>query len=241
MIKYQKNIDALKKLKKPKAIIFDWDNTLANTWPLITQAIDETMVFMGRDPWGHDKVKANVHKSMRESFPDIFGDDWVKAGKFYKDKYRMIHLNIELIAGARELINEINDLGILQFVVSNKIGSTLRKEAKEVGVDDLFFSLVGASDANNDKPSKHPVELAILGSDIDLKKDEVWFIGDTLTDVECAYNCGVSAIIYGCDNKISDTISADIYNNGINNSGVIPAFFEYRQLLEVLRSYPKSA
>ncbi|MBL6665365.1 MAG: HAD-IA family hydrolase [Rickettsiales bacterium] len=234
MEKYQDNIVAFKKLEKPKAIIFDWDNTLANTWPLITHSIDETMIYMGKEPWGEEKVKGNVHKSMRESFPEIFGDEWERAGDFYRNHYRSIHLGIQLINGAKEMIESIYSQGIMQFVVSNKIGATLRKEAKEVGVDDKFFSLIGASDANFDKPATNPVELAVMGSGIDLKKDEVWFVGDTLTDVECAFNCQVTPVIYCCGGDISPTISEKIYQNGRNNSGYIACFFDFKELVEKL-------
>ena len=80
-----KNKAALLRLKKPKAIVFDWDNTLVDTWPLIQHSIDTTMTSMGREPWGLERVRDNVHKSMRESFPEIFGSDWEKAGEIYKN------------------------------------------------------------------------------------------------------------------------------------------------------------
>jgi phosphoglycolate phosphatase len=48
MTDFSKNKAALLLLKKPKAIIFDWDNTLVDTWPLIQTAIDTTMVQMGK-------------------------------------------------------------------------------------------------------------------------------------------------------------------------------------------------
>jgi len=226
-MKYQENIKAFKNLKKPKAIIFDWDNTLANTWPLITKSIDETMVYMGKEPWGEEKVKGSVHKSMRESFPEIFGDDWEKAGEFYRNKYRSIHLGIELIDGARESIDKIESAGIIQFVVSNKVGTTLRKEVKEVGVQDKFFSCIGASDAEFDKPAQNPVDLALMGSGIDLEKDEIWFVGDTLTDVECAFNCGITPVIYGDEGFVSSTIPEKIYQEGRNGSGPVACFFDY--------------
>ncbi len=69
----EENKAALLKLPKPKAVIFDWDNTLVDTWPLIQAAIDATMRATGREEWGLEKVRNNVHKSMRESFPKIFG------------------------------------------------------------------------------------------------------------------------------------------------------------------------
>ena len=90
----------------PKAIIFDWDNTILDTFPLITDAIDETMVKMGKEPWGYEKVKKNVHKSMREYFPEIFGEKWEEAGKIYKDSYHKNHLkDLVLIKDSLKLID----------------------------------------------------------------------------------------------------------------------------------------
>jgi phosphoglycolate phosphatase len=206
--KFLKNKSLLKKLKKPKGIIFDWDNTLVDTWPLIQSSIDQTMIAMNLEPWGLEKVRNNVHKSMRESFPEIFGNNWQEAGEIYKNSYRSIHLtNLEFLPNALNLINFLHQKKILQFVVSNKIGNTLRKEAQKLEVDRKFFSLIGSQDSNFDKPDKTPVELALLGSQLDLKKDEIWFIGDTIADVDCAYNCGITPIVYAYEkNGFSKTI-----------------------------------
>ncbi len=233
---FSKNKEALRCLPKPKAIIFDWDNTLVDTWPLIQNAIDTTMVEMGHKPWGLEKVRDNVHKSMRESFPIIFGDDWQKAGEIYKKSYRTTHLdNIQFLPGALQLIDAIAQKQILQFVVSNKIGVTLRKEAARLEVDQKFFALVGASDASYDKPSREPVELALLGSDIDPKKDEVWFVGDTIADVECAYNSGCRPIVYGhSSNQVSKTISEKILAEGGRGEGALPLYFDHAELIKLL-------
>lgn len=239
MTELTKNIEALRNLKKPKAIIFDWDNTLVDTWPLIQYSIDETMIKMGKEPWGLEKVRDNVHKSMRESFPEIFGNNWEKAGEIYKDTYRSIHLSkLRLLPNSLQLIQKIHEKGILQFVVSNKIGATLRKETDQLEVDHLFFSCIGALDANNDKPSKDPVELAILGSDLELGRDEIWFVGDTIADVECAYNSGCTPIVYGhSSHQISKTISKDILVQGKNNKGAIPVYFNHQELIEVIEGF----
>jgi phosphoglycolate phosphatase len=134
--KFLKNKSLLKKLKKPKGIIFDWDNTLVDTWPLIQSSIYQTLISMNLEPWVLDKVRNNVHKSMRESFPEIFGNNWQEAGEIYKHSYRSIHLtNLEFLPNALNLINFLHQKKILQFVVSNKIGNTLRKEAQKLEVD----------------------------------------------------------------------------------------------------------
>ena len=233
---FAKNFEALLRLPKPKAVIFDWDNTLVDTWPLIQTAIDTTMIHMGREPWGLQKVRDNVHKSMRESFPEIFGDKWQVAGEVYTSTYRSLHLEkIQLLPNALELINHLEKNQILQFVVSNKIGATLRKEVAKIGVDKKFFALIGAGDAAQDKPSRDPVELALLGSDLDAKKDEIWFVGDTITDVECAYNSGCRAIVYGhSSDQVSKTIPADILRDGKRNQGAVPIYSDHAQLKELI-------
>jgi phosphoglycolate phosphatase len=230
---FSKNKKALLSLSKPKAVIFDWDNTLVDTWPLIQTAIDATMEKMGQKAWGLEKVRDNVHKSMRESFPAIFGDKWEEAGEIYKKTYRASHLQqIQLLPNALELLSVLEEKGILLFVVSNKMGVTLRKEAAKLGIDKKFFALIGASDASADKPSKQPVELALLGSDLDPKKDEIWFIGDTITDVECARNSGCQPIVYGHSScQISKTIPAAILAE--EGRAILPVYFDHRELVEL--------
>jgi phosphoglycolate phosphatase len=232
MIDLSKNKKALLQLPKPKAVIFDWDNTLVDTWPLIHEAIDKTMVAMGREPWGLQKVRDTVHKSMRESFPIIFGDNWEKAGEIYKNSYRAIHLDkIELLPNAMNLINKLEEQGILQILVSNKIGITLRKEAAKLGIDRKFFSIIGASDAAFDKPSREPVDLALLGSGLDPKKDVIWFVGDTIADVECAYNSGCIPVVYGhSGDQISKTISLEFLQE--KN---LPIYFDHQELVGILK------
>jgi|LauGreDrversion4_2_1035121.scaffolds.fasta_scaffold227560_2 phosphoglycolate phosphatase len=238
MLDFSQNQKQFQKLTKPKAIIFDWDNTLVDTWPLIQLAINSTMEKFNRQPWSLQQVRDNIHKSMRDSFPEIFQQDWQQAGEIYRQSYQAINLNeIKFLAHSLDLIKTINQLNIKQFVVSNKIGLTLRKEIKKLAVEQYFFSMIGAFDANNDKPSSDPVELALLGSEIDLKNDVIWFIGDTIADVECAYNSNCQPIIYGhSGNQVSKTISDDIIKNGFKNNQIIPVYFDHLELINLLKN-----
>jgi phosphoglycolate phosphatase len=173
---------------------------------------------------------------MRESFPEIFGDNWQEAGEIYKNSYRAIHLGIQFLPNALALIDELEKMNILAFVVSNKIGLTLRKETAAIGIDKKFFAIVGSQDASYDKPDKSPVELALMGSDLDPKKDEIWFVGDTIADVECAYNSACKPIIYGAaPGEISKTIPEKLYREGKNGAGQIALYFDHQELINKLR------
>jgi len=184
-------------LAKPTAIIFDWDNTLVNTWPVIHSALNATMEAMDKPLWTFDMTKQRVRKSMRDSFPEIFGENWEKAGEIYQSQYRANHLDtLEPLPQAEELLMTIKDSGIFCVVVSNKKGPNLRKEVTHLGWDKYFSSVIGSDDAAKDKPFCEPVQLAFKESP-HTTGDHVWFIGDSDIDLECAKNTGCTAILYG--------------------------------------------
>jgi phosphoglycolate phosphatase len=220
-------------LPKPKAIIFDWDNTLVNTWPIIHQALATTFTAMGLEPWSFEQVKARVRKSMRDSFPEIFGDDWEKVAAMYQANYRASHLGkLEALPQAQEVLELVKKLGLYSVVVSNKKGGNLREEAGHIGWAQLFDNIVGANDAARDKPFADPVHLALAGSGFEPAKD-IWFIGDSEIDLECALNTGCTAILYGDDAIEHPDYSATHYQGFPYHAHAV----SHAQTIELLKSF----
>lgn len=184
-------------LPTPTAVIFDWDNTLVNTWPIIHAALNATFEQTGLPLWTFDQTRDRVRKSMRDSFPEIFGERWEEAGKIYQGHYRSRHLlNLEALPGAEALLKRIQEKALMCVVVSNKKGPNLREEVAHLGWNGYFSTIVGADDAARDKPFADPVHLAFDKSHI-APGEHVWFIGDSDIDLECALNTGCTAILYG--------------------------------------------
>ncbi|MEE8394061.1 MAG: HAD family hydrolase [Rhodospirillales bacterium] len=172
----------------PGAIIFDWDNTLIDAWPAIHEALGATFLAYGLEPWTLEETISRVRKSLRDSFPGLFGELWEEAAEVFYNRYRAIHLEaLKALPGAGEMLGELSRLGVYLAVVSNKNGEYLRKEARHLGWDGFFGQMVGATDAERDKPAPEPVEMALNGGNIN-KDDPVWFAGDALIDLECAVN-----------------------------------------------------
>lgn len=183
--------------QKPKAILFDWDNTLVDTWPTIHEALNHTLRFMQHPEWDLAKTKANVKKSMRDAFPLMFGNKWEDAAKQYQDYYRSIHLtHLHPLPRALDVVSMLSDSDAFVGVVSNKRGETLRTEINNLGWDKYFDVIVGADDAHADKPHCAPVELALKESGMKAGA-HVWFIGDTIVDLECANSSGCLPVLYG--------------------------------------------
>jgi phosphoglycolate phosphatase len=179
----------------PAAALFDWDNTLVDTWPVIHDAMNATLAAMGHPLWTLEETRARVRLALREAFPALFGDRWLEARDIYYARFRAIHLDrLAAMPGAEALLAAMAARGIHLGVVSNKSGDHLRREARHLGWDRYFARLVGATDARRDKPALEPVALALDGSGV-ASGPKVWFIGDTEIDLECAHNAGCVKVL----------------------------------------------
>jgi phosphoglycolate phosphatase len=96
--------------------------------------------------------------------------------------------------GAGGLLRGLAGSGLHLGVVSNKRGRFLRLEAERLGWTGHFGRLVGAADAPVDKPAVEPVDLALVESGIPRGAD-VWFVGDTDIDMNCAINAGCLPVL----------------------------------------------
>ena len=91
--------------RMPKAVLFDWDGTLVNSWPIIHESMNRTLEAMGHPVWTMEETTTRVRKSLREAFPELFGDRWEDARDIFYGAYREVHLErVEKIDGADEML-----------------------------------------------------------------------------------------------------------------------------------------
>jgi phosphoglycolate phosphatase len=179
----------------PIAILFDWDNTLIDGWAAIQSGLNITFAAFGKPSWSREQVLANVRKSLRDSFPEHFGDQWERARDIFYEAVRAKHLEvITPLPGSIPMLDAAARLPL--GVVSNKQGPLLREEARHLGWEGRFRALVGAGDAAADKPSGLPLELCLARMGL-RPGPEIWYVGDTGIDMEAARNAGCTAVLLG--------------------------------------------
>ena len=182
-------------LPAPAAILFDWDNTLVDNWAAIAGALNAARSAFGHPEMSEAAVRGWVRQSMRNSFPDMFGEAWTEAREIFYGSFRANHLEtLNPLPGAGELLQRLNGLGLYIGVVSNKNGGYLRKEIGHLAWTALIGRAVGAGDAVEDKPAVAPVDLALGGSGIG-RSGAVWFVGDAAIDMECAIRAGCTPVL----------------------------------------------
>ena len=186
-------------LPPPRAVLLDWDNTLVDNWTTITEAFNTTLIAMGQQPWTIGETRTRVRASLRDSFPRLFGKRWQEAKRIYVEAFAIRHLQtLQPLPEAETLLRALGERSLWVGVVSNKTGTFLRKEVRHLGWGRYFRRVIGAGDAPNDKPAPDPVHLALAESGV-AAGPEVWFVGDTEMDMECAHASGCVPVLLSAE------------------------------------------
>ena len=195
----------------PQAVFFDWDGTLANTIPLLFRAHNHVRELMGFDAWSMVEFYSNLRFSSLDLYPRIYGE---RAEEALSTLYRFMHDNhldhIEALNGAEEILKELHAGGCTVGIVSNKRHDLLVKEIAHMGWDKYISCAVGAGQAERDKPYPDPLLKAFEQANMKPHPEKgwgyVWYVGDTVTDMELAANVGCKAVLVLNDEEKEELI-----------------------------------
>lgn len=184
---------------KPYALLFDWDNTLVDSWKAVQHALNQTLTEYGHPTWTLAEIKVRCVHSAKDLFPAIFQESWQQAYDFFYQHITACHLkHLKPLVYALELLAFVSSQGIPMAIVSNKRTDILQREIDHLGWRSFFKVIVGSGDAPSDKPSPAPILLAL--DRMNLKPSlHHWYIGDALTDWQSAIASGCQPVALWAD------------------------------------------
>ena len=193
------SLNDIKNIPLPKVMLFDWDGTLVNTNKVYRGLLHNTLAEMEISDWDKEAEEKYRFYSRREALPLIFGEKWKEINKQYSKKIKEIKAHsVNPFPNAINLLNYLAEENVIMSIVSNKDSYYLKEEVKHLGWERYFHKIIGASDALRDKPWPDPIHLALKEHSInDYRK--VWFLGDSIVDMQCAINTGCTPILYGTE------------------------------------------
>ena len=168
-----------------KIILWDWDNTLADTFGAILAAQNVMRKAFNLSPWTKEEAKIAMNSSGRNLIKNLVGEEnAIEARKIFLDAYAKSAAEIVLKDGAQEITKWSKENGYINILASNKAGPILRNEVETLNLTNHFDKIVGAEDFEHDKPSKEFTDSAIKG----YTADEIYSIGDGKADILMAHN-----------------------------------------------------
>ncbi len=184
-----------------KAILFDFDGTLADSACGITNTMKSMFKEMNRQIPSDADMRATIGLRLDlalQKLGNFTSEETITAVNTYKRIFiEKGYSEITLFDGVRETLLKLYDMGIRLAVVTSREAYSLESICKENGVWELFDAYTSGTDRLAPKPAPDMV-LALLKK-MSLKKADVLVVGDTTFDIEMGNNaeCQTIAVTYG--------------------------------------------
>lgn len=178
-------------LKKPAAMFFDWDGTLVDSFSFLEAAHNHVLEGYGMQVFEKGGFIQYFGKPREEIYPAVYGEKADDArGKFEQFVIDNHKTMLDPMDDTEMLLKTVHSVGVQAGVVSNKKAEFVNAEVDYFEWRKFFLSVVGAREAANDKPSPEPLFLGIERANIGADMSEIWYVGDTVIDQECARRAG---------------------------------------------------
>ena len=186
-----------------KAVVFDVDGVLIDSNETIIQVYQQTAEKLGL----RIASPQEIIDLMGRPLVEIVRILWPNVNvELYTKDFRRLFMDEDLIVpaikGAVETVKEIRESGLRIGAISGKIMFFIEKHLKEAGFNiNWFEAVVSFETTKKHKPDPEPLLHAI--SRLDVRPRETVYIGDSISDYECAKNADVEyiAVLTGSLNR----------------------------------------
>lgn len=201
-------------ISKLRAVLFDWDNTLAESRSSLVIAVNRVLKEYHLPEWEISKQKRDTNLSFKDNFPRIFGDKAHEAYERYREIYKGIAASrITAFPSAKEVIEFFKSRDITVMIVTNKERCLLEYELPLLYRKEDFAKIVCGHEAPRDKPHGDQALFALKGfiNREEISPETVWIIGDSPQDSNSALEINALPIrinqsIWGDEGQREDKI-----------------------------------
>ena len=186
---------------KYKAILFDFDGTLADTAPGILMTMRETFKRMDIPVPDDDAMRATIGMLLEDALQLLGNLDDAgreRAAALYRELFPVYEVNfVKIFPEVKETLALLQSEGLRMAIVTSRGKRSLTVINDHNGLGGFFETMVTHDDNLTPKPAPDMV-LALLQR-MNLRKDEVLVVGDTTFDIEMGNSagCHTCAVTYG--------------------------------------------
>ena len=192
---------------KYKGVIFDLDGTILNTIYDLGNSVNETLEKYGQPLHSYEDYKKKIGKGFKDLIKRSFSDMTVEivleqALKDFLKIYDRSYMNdTRPYDGICEVLRTLLMNGIKIGVNSNKRDDYTNKLVKKFFPDIKFSGVFGERDNVPKKPA--PDAALEISELMNLKPDEILYIGDSKTDILTGRNAGMpsAGVLWGFRNR----------------------------------------
>ncbi len=184
-----------------KAVFFDLDGVLVDTYKVWFQLFNKTLEHFGYKPitlkvfaqnWGQ-----STEEDVRIFMPEIKLKD---VTKYFSIHFPGFMKYMKVNPEAKIVLSKLKKMGFRIGCITNSHRDITRLEIKKAGLGNFFDVVITADDVKRPKPE--PDMLLRACKRLKVRVNKVVFIGDTKTDLKTAKKAGCLFIGYGMPSKL---------------------------------------
>ena len=183
-------------MNKEISIIWDLDGTLLDSYKVIISGLCNVCKEYGFSYDKNELRKEVIATSVNDAIKRIIDGSDVPFDTF---KNRCSSVNsknnykIKAMKHASKTLKILETKGINNYVFTHR-GKSTEFVLKNVKLYDYFIEIVSSLNGFNRKPD--PGALDYLINKYKMDKDNTYYVGDRVIDIECASNAGIKSILY---------------------------------------------
>jgi len=192
----------------PRAVIFDCDGTLADSYDAITASVNHVRAANGLPALSQVEVRKHVGRGLEKLLADLLpGTDPDRNAALYQAHHgSVIRGHSHLLPGARAALEALKRTGRLLAVCSNKNVAFTRLLLDGLGIAAFFDVVLGPDDVPHLKPAPDMLLEALRR--LGVGPDEALYVGDMDVDVQTARAAGVRVWVVPTGSTDRSTLEA---------------------------------
>lgn len=180
-----------------KAVIFDFDYTLGDSTNGIVLSANYALEQLGHSVRDISEIRKTIGLSLKDTYAVLTSrcdlGEAEQFAKLFKEKAdEVMVVNTELYNGVKDVLKELKNKGYKIGIVTTKFHYRIEQILCKFEANGLIDIIIGAEDVKMEKPDPEGLWRAI--ERLNLEKDNVLYVGDSLVDAQTAENAGVDFV-----------------------------------------------
>ncbi len=211
---------ARRAIRDAKAVLFDFDFTLADSSVGIVACVNYAMEKIGLSAAPPEDILATVGLHIPEALVELRGEEYRPKGqeffRYFTEKAdEVMSDGTRLYPSAHRVITHLDSLGYRVGIVSTKYRYRIESIMERDGLQKNLALIVGYEDIEKPKPA--PDGLIKAANRLNMAIEDCVYIGDSHVDAGAAQAAGMPFVAV-----LSGTTTLDVFSN-YPNAAILPS------------------
>ena len=200
-----------------KAVIFDFDYTLGDSTNGIVKSALYALEKMGEKNKTEKEIINTIGLSLEETYRVLTNKENTENEKLFRKYFiekadEVMVKSTSLYENTVFVLENLKKENFKTAIVTTKLNSRIKRILQKFDISDLIDVIVGVEDVKKVKPDPEGLFLAL--EKLCLKKEEVFYIGDSFVDAEASQNANIDFL-----GILTGTTSKEVFLN-YSNKGI---------------------